>query len=307
MSSPAASRVSTFSSRPFAMTVDAPERAARFAASTFDSIPPRRERAARAAGHRLERRVARLRGAHERRRRIAPRVRRVEARLVGEEHEDVGLDEIGDERAQRVVVAEADLVGRDRVVLVDDRNDGEREQREERRARVEIAAAVGEVVVRQQDLRRVQAELRERRFVGLHESHLADGRRRLQLVHRRRPRGPAEPLHALGDRARRDEHDVLARVLQLGDLRRPRGDGGGVEAASVVGDEARADLDHQAARARDRRASSAAVARPRARLGRRRGRRMRVEPLLDLEDELAAAFAVHRGHGEDRALPADTP
>ena len=121
-SSPAASRVSTFSSRPFAITVEAPERAARFAASTLDSIPPRAERAARAAGHRFERRIARLRRAHERRRRIAARVRRVESRLIGEQHEHVGLDEIRDERAERVVVAEADLVGRDRVVLVDDRD-----------------------------------------------------------------------------------------------------------------------------------------------------------------------------------------
>ena len=39
--SPAASRVSTSASRPLAMTVDAPERAARFAASTFVSMPPR--------------------------------------------------------------------------------------------------------------------------------------------------------------------------------------------------------------------------------------------------------------------------
>jgi hypothetical protein len=36
----------------------------------------------------------------------------VESRLIGEEHEDVGIDEIGDERAERVVVAETDLVGR---------------------------------------------------------------------------------------------------------------------------------------------------------------------------------------------------
>ena len=55
-------------------------------------------------------------------------------------------------------------------------------------ARIEIAPAVGEVVVREQDLRGVQAELRERRFVRLHEPHLADGGRGLQLVDRARPR-----------------------------------------------------------------------------------------------------------------------
>ena len=221
MSSPAASRVSTLSSRPSAMTVDAPERAARFAASTFDSIPPRPSALPAPPAIASSGGSPACARAHERRRRIAARVGGEETRLVGEQHQHVGLDEIGDERAERVVVAEADLVGRDRVVLVDDRDDVERKQREERRARVEIAAAIREIVVREQDLRGVQAELRERRLVRLDETHLADRGRRLQLVHRRRARGPAEPLDALGDRARRDEHDFLARVLQLGDLRRP--------------------------------------------------------------------------------------
>ena len=38
-------------------------------------------------------------------------------------NQQVGLDQVGDQGAQRVVVAEPDLVGGDRVVLVDDRDD----------------------------------------------------------------------------------------------------------------------------------------------------------------------------------------
>jgi len=36
----------------------------------------------------------------------------------------VGVDDVGDERAEGVVVTELDLVDRDGVVLVDDRQDG---------------------------------------------------------------------------------------------------------------------------------------------------------------------------------------
>ena len=43
--------------------------------------------------------------------------------LVGEDDEGVGFDEVGDQGAQSVVVAELDFVGDDGVVLVDDRHD----------------------------------------------------------------------------------------------------------------------------------------------------------------------------------------
>ena len=72
---------------------------------------------------------------------------------VGEQHEQVGVDEVGDERGEAVVVAEADLVVGDGVVLVDDRH--------ARRARAGARAcsracrywlAVDEVVRREQHL-----------------------------------------------------------------------------------------------------------------------------------------------------------
>ena len=51
----------------------------------------------------------------------ARRVAVVEPVDVGEQHEQVGVHQVGDQRGEPVVVAEADLVGGDRVVLVDDR------------------------------------------------------------------------------------------------------------------------------------------------------------------------------------------
>ena len=51
---------------------------------------------------------------------------RVEPVDVGEQHQAVGADHRGDARGEPVVVAVADLVGRHRVVLVDDRDRAER-------------------------------------------------------------------------------------------------------------------------------------------------------------------------------------
>ena len=51
----------------------------------------------------------------------------------------------GDLRRQRVVVAEGDLVGRGRVVLVHDRNRPEPEQRVEGVADVDVRLPVGDV------------------------------------------------------------------------------------------------------------------------------------------------------------------
>ena len=72
---------------------------------------------------------------------------------VGEQHEDVGVDERRDHRGELVVVAELDLLDGDRVVLVEDRDRARLEQRRERRARVVGARAVGEVGVREEHLR----------------------------------------------------------------------------------------------------------------------------------------------------------
>ena len=92
--------------------------------------------------------------------RIAPRVGGVEAVDVGQQHQLVGLDHLGDARGQAVVVAEADLGGRHGVVLVDHRDAAEAEQRVQRGARVEVAAAVLGVVQRQQQLRGGQTAAR---------------------------------------------------------------------------------------------------------------------------------------------------
>ena len=86
---------------------------------------------------------------------ILARVGGVEAVLVGEDDQRIGLDQVGDQRPQGVVVAEFDLVGDDGVVFVDDGDDAEFEQRAQRGTRIEIAFAVGEVGMGQQHLSRI--------------------------------------------------------------------------------------------------------------------------------------------------------
>ena len=71
---------------------------------------------------------------------------------VGEDHERIGRDQIADERGELIVVAELDLLGRDRVVLVDDRHHRVIKQCAQREARRQEAPAVAEVVVRHEDL-----------------------------------------------------------------------------------------------------------------------------------------------------------
>ena len=88
----AASRISTSRLAAVAMTVDAPERAARFAASTFVSMPPRPSALPAPPAIASSARIAGRAVADERRRRIAARIRREQSLLVGEQHEHVGFD-----------------------------------------------------------------------------------------------------------------------------------------------------------------------------------------------------------------------
>jgi hypothetical protein len=211
------------------------------------------------AGHRLQRRVARARFMDERGGRVLARIGAVQALLVGEDHERVRFHEVGHERAQRVVVAELDLVVDHRVVLVDHRHHAQLQEREERRARIEVALAIGEVGVREEHLRRSHAVLAQLGFVHLRQAHLAHGGGGLQFVDLVRAGGPAQALHALGDRAA-GHHDHLAALLrQRRELPAPFADGAFVQAAPFVRHEAGADLhDDPPGRAQDVGAHSAA-------------------------------------------------
>ena len=110
----------------------------------------------------------------QRGRRIEARIGGEQARRVGEQHEQVGVDEMGDERGEPVVVTEANLVVGDGVVLVHHRQHAELQQPPNGPARVQVLLAHTEVERREQHLPRHDAELRERPVVDTHEAALPD-------------------------------------------------------------------------------------------------------------------------------------
>ena len=100
---------------------------------------------------------------------------------VGEQHEQVGADEVGDQRGEAVVVAEADLVVGDGVVLVDDRHDAELEQAQQRAAGVQVLLALARSRAgRAAPGRPTRPWSASDVVVDPHEAALADGRDRLQ-------------------------------------------------------------------------------------------------------------------------------
>ena len=99
---------------------------------------------------------------------------RVHAFDLGQEDEQARADEDGDLGREGVVVAEGDLVGRRRVVLVHDRHRAETEELGERLARVHVGGAVGDVAGREQDLGRRDPVRAERLLPGRLEARLSE-------------------------------------------------------------------------------------------------------------------------------------
>jgi len=160
---------------------------------------------------------------------------------VGQEHQQIGAHERYDHGRELIVVTEADFVGRDRVVFVDDRHCARVEQRAQRFARVVQAFAIGEIGVGEQDLRGGEPDFAEGFVVAAHQHALAGGGRGLELRHLFRLGLVAEPVPAERDRAAGD-HDGAALVLsELGYLaREPR------RKFRIVRDRSRSNFDDQA-------------------------------------------------------------
>ena len=118
---PATASASTPGRSAAAITVRTPDHAAILAAASLDAMPPLPPTRAGPAGHRLEALVDLDDLLDERGRRVEAGIGGEQPRRVGEQHQQVGADEVGDEGGDAVVVAEADLVVGDGVVLVDDR------------------------------------------------------------------------------------------------------------------------------------------------------------------------------------------
>src|SRR5262249_57588000 len=89
------------------------------------------------------------------------RVDVVEPVNVGEQDQRAGPDDVGDERREPVIVAEPDLVGGDRVVLVDHRQYAQFEQAAKGALGVAVVRAPHQVVGGKQDLAGLNPSVRE--------------------------------------------------------------------------------------------------------------------------------------------------
>ena len=142
------------------------------------------------------------------------RITGVETLLVRQQHQQACAEQHGDLRCQGIVIAEGDLLGGCRVVLVDDRGNAPGEQRFERMSRIEVRLAAFEVACGQQHLSRCAIGTPECALPGLLQHGLANGGRGLQLGDRCRPLGAVECPDAECDGTRRDD----AEGVVLGDL-----------------------------------------------------------------------------------------
>ncbi len=204
------------------------------------------QRAASPARYRIQRRVVGTRLADQIGIGIAARIGVEHAVTVGQDHQQIGLDQVGDQRRQRVVVAEADLVGDDGVVLVDHRHDIQIEQCPQGAAGVEIALAIGQVVMGDENLRRLLIATSEAGFPGTDEPHLANRGGRLQLVDRPRASRPTQTTHTGRHRTGRNQHQLDACRPQRHHLIDPDGHRRLIEPPAVRSQQRTADLHHPA-------------------------------------------------------------
>ena len=199
--SPATARSNIPGCVPLQITTGMPAEVAISAHSTLLRIPPEPDVRARhpdlVARAAPRRRAPRARAGG----RVAARVARVQAVHVREHDHQVGGHQDRDLGRQDVVVAEADLVGRRRVVLVDHRHDLPLDELCERAPRVHVLLAPGDVEEGQQHLRRLHAMLGQQLRVDVVERALTDGRRR-PAAPRSRAGAPPFPSGACRARSR---------------------------------------------------------------------------------------------------------
>jgi len=179
---------------------------------------------------------------------VFARIGGVQAFLVGQDDQQIGFDQVGHQGTQGVVVAKLDLVVDDRVVFVDDRQHAVLQQGEQGGAGIEVAFAVSQIGVRQQHLGAAHAVFTQLGFVHLRQAHLPNSSRRLQGGHFARAGGPAQALHAFGNRAAGHHDHFFALGAEQRHLAAPFANRPLVQTATFVGHQAGANFDDDAAR-----------------------------------------------------------
>ena len=141
------------------------------------------------------------------------------------------MDELRDERREPIVVAEANLVRGDRVVLVDDRHDTQPEQPLHGTLGVAAVGGILEVARGEQHLSGHDVETVQALLVAVDEHVLPHRRGRLLGREIGRPRVQLEVRDAGGDGPRGDQDDLDTAPVCCGQCVDQRGDLCGVQPA----------------------------------------------------------------------------
>ncbi len=141
---------------------------------------------------------------------VVPGVGGVQPVEVREQDEKGRPHVVRHQRGETVVVAIADLVGRDRVVLVDDGHGAERQQTRERAPGVEVLPAVDEVVGNEQRLGGDETVFGEGVVPAAHQPGLPGGGDRLQGGDVGGASFETQCCDTGGDSSRRHDDDVVA-------------------------------------------------------------------------------------------------
>jgi hypothetical protein len=174
------------------------------------------------------------------------RIAIIKAVDVGEQDDAAGTSRLRNARREPVVVAEADFLGRDAVVLVDDRNHTQGEQPVERRGGVEVAAAMFEIVERDEDLRCGQPFGAQNLGPNLRQCNLSGRCRRLRILKAGAAAlGKAEPASAERNRPRRHHGNLLPGAATCRDVGGDPGQPVAPHRAAFVDEQRRPDLDDQ--------------------------------------------------------------
>ena len=163
---------------------------------------------------------------------------------IGKEHQHIGAHADGYEGREGVVVANADLLGSNRIVFVDDGKHLHLKKSLHSVLKVAVTLLVAKIVCGEQDLRHGMVVFREQLVVGVHQLALTHGGGRLLARHVTGTLGKIQLANAHADSARGNENDLVSGVTQVADDLAKQLDSFYVQSARCVGEGRGSDLDY---------------------------------------------------------------
>ena len=127
---------------------------------------------------------------------------------ISEQNESISLNHLRNEGSEAIIVAEAQLSGGHRIILVQNRNDAEAEEARQRGTHVRVVVTAHDVVRGQQHLGGIEVMRLESSGPTRHQEPLPHRRRGLHARQVLRLRREAERIKPGSDRTRRHDDDL---------------------------------------------------------------------------------------------------